>query len=180
MSSRAIYVAFLVLAGCVSVSDVAVVSRTTALEEQAAGAHPDSDDALTRAALSPGPEPVDRASLAGAAEPLGVVAALYAAAATDADAIDAFLIAQCIGEALDGTLVTTPDACTTPVEPAELSRLIGRENLQRRQAWTFLEGQRPEASPEAVRAAWRETHLERVVCGALVETEGGWEPKACE
>lgn len=171
--------AFVLLAGCVSVSDVAVVSRTTALEEQAAGRHAASEDALTEAALTPGPEPLDRASLGDAAEPLGVVAALYAAAASDADALDTQLRAGCIGEALDGTLVATPQRCTGELEPAELSRLLAGANLQRRQTWRFLEEQRPGATPEEVRATWRATHLERVVCGALIETDAGWETKTC-
>jgi hypothetical protein len=60
-----------------------------------------------------------------------------------------------------------------------MARLLGRENLHRRQLWELLARERA-STLERVRAVWRELHLEQVVCGGLVEgPDGSFGPKPC-
>jgi hypothetical protein len=109
---------------------------------------------------------------------LGELGELYARAQTDADVIDRLLLQKCIGEAVSGLLVPRPSDCVGAADATELARVIGRENLHRRQLWELLARERS-ASSEQVRLLWRVQHLEQVLCGSLVETAAGWEPKSC-
>jgi hypothetical protein len=170
------------LAGCVSPS-VVVVDQKTALERQAAGDYPPLENELEQAGLAPSPEPFTREELAAGrtrsgSGVLGELGELYARAETDADVIDRLLLQKCIGEAESGLLVPRPSECVGATDATELARVIGRENLHRRQLWELLARERG-ASAEQVRALWRGTHLQQVLCGALVEGAGGWEAKPC-
>lgn len=168
--------------GCVH-AEVAVVSQHTALERQAAGEYPAREQELDDAAIEPGPEAIPREELAASGQggELGVVAELVARAETDDERIDALLTARCLGEAASGLLVARADDCRTDVDPDELARLVARENLHRRQVWEFLSTRAEGRSVEAAGAAWREVHLQRVPCGALVEARPGqWGPKECD
>jgi hypothetical protein len=172
----------LLLAGCVSPT-VVVVDQKTALERQAAGEYPPLENELEQAGLAPSPEPFTREELAaGRAKSgsgvLGELGELYARAETDADVIDRLLLQKCIGEADSGLLVPRPSDCVGAADATELARVIGRENLHRRQLWELLARERGN-SPEQVRTLWRPPHLEQVLCGGLIETAGGWEPKGC-
>jgi hypothetical protein len=170
-----------VASGCVR-AEVAVVSQHTALERQAAGEYPDREQRLDDAAIEPGPEAIPREDLAASGEggELGVVAQLVARAETDDERIEALLDARCLGEGADGLLVPRPDDCRVDVDPDEVGRLSARENLHRRQVWEFLAERAPGRSTDDARRAWRELHLMRVPCGALVELRAGeWREKEC-
>jgi hypothetical protein len=172
----------LLFAGCVSPT-VVVVDQKTALEQQAAGDYPPLENELEQAGLAPSPEPFTRDELAaGRAQSgsgvLGELGELYARAETDADVIDRLLLQRCIGEAESGLLVPRPSECVGATDATELARVIGRENLHRRQLWELL-ARDGAASVERVRVLWRAQHLEQVQCGGLVESAGSWGPKPC-
>jgi Protein of unknown function (DUF1318) len=169
--------------GCVA-PNVVVVDQKTALEEQAAGGFPALENDLEQAGMSPAPEPFAREELASGRErngngPLGELGALYAKSETDADAIDRLLMQHCIGEALSGLLEPRPSDCVGAADASEMARLIGRENLHRRQLWQLLASER-KLNVERVQPVWRELHAQQVVCGGLVEVgSGSWGPKSC-
>jgi uncharacterized protein YdbL (DUF1318 family) len=171
------------LAGCIKAPNVSVVDSNTALEAQAAGEYHALENDLSQAGLSPRGEPIPREQLAANRDAagggaLGEVAQLFVEFETDADALDRLLAARCVGEAETGLIVATPDLCTTEVDVAEMTRLVGRANLHRRQLWDLVAAQRGVA-PETVATSWRKVHLERVICGGLVQSAGTWEPKPC-
>ncbi|MCA9578884.1 MAG: DUF1318 domain-containing protein [Myxococcales bacterium] len=168
--------------GCVR-AEVAVVSQHTALERQAAGEYPERETELDDAAIEPGPEAIPREALAETGEggELGVVAQLVARAETDDERIEALLSARCLGEAVSGLLVARPDDCRADLDAEELARLVARENLHRRQLWEFLSTRAEGTSTERARETWRELHLMRVPCGAMIEAAPDrWEAKVCE
>jgi uncharacterized protein YdbL (DUF1318 family) len=171
----------LTAAGCVRAPEVAVVSEHTALERQAAGEYPEETE-LEAASISPGPIPIPREQLSsgGEASGLGVVDEMVARAETDETHLDALLLARCIGEARTGLLEVTTDACQQEVDPNEVARLVGRANVHRRQVWTYIAAQSPGTTEDQARVRWRALHLQRVVCGAQVQSDAGhWEPKPC-
>jgi hypothetical protein len=172
----------LTLAACVRPT-VVVVDQKTALERQAAGDYPALENELEQAQLSPAPEPFTREELASgreqrAAGVLGELGQLYARGESDADILDRLLLQRCIGEAETGQLVPRPNDCVGATDRAELARVIGRENLHRRQLWELL-AREHRSSAAQVQTLWRAPHLEQVPCGALVETAARWEPKSC-
>ncbi|HKO92907.1 MAG TPA: hypothetical protein VJU61_17245 [Polyangiaceae bacterium] len=172
-----------VLSACVA-PNVVVVDQKTALERQAAGDYPALQNDLEQAGLSPAPEAFTREELAPGRErqgggALGELAELYAHGEADAEVIDRLLLQKCIGEATSGLLVARPTDCIGAADAAELVRVIGRENLHRRQIWQQLASER-NANLERTRKQWRELHLEQVVCGGLVESRAdAWGEKAC-
>ena len=169
--------------GCVA-PKVVVVDQRTALEQQAAGGYPALENDLEQAGMAPAPESFAREQLAAGREqsssgPLGELAELYAKSESDADAIDRLLLQRCIGEALSGLLVPRPSDCIGATDATEMARLLGRENLHRRQLWQLLASERS-VSVDRVQPAWRELHVQQVVCGALTESSAGaWGPKTC-
>jgi hypothetical protein len=171
------------LPACVA-PNVVVVDQKTALEQQAAGGYPVLENDLEQAGMAPAPEPFAREELAKGRErsgsgPLGELAELYAKSESDADAIDRLLLQHCIGEGTSGLLEPRPSECVGAADATEVARLVGRENLHRRQLWQLMASER-KADVDGVQPVWRELHLEQVVCGGLVETAGGgWEPKSC-
>lgn len=172
------------LAGCIRAPDVVLVDRRTALEAEAAGRFEAIEEGLERSATDPRPAPLTRATLEKAGwRPSVEYDAILAMTRQEPDAqgrVDALLQRGCIGEALDGTLRSLPKRCAGAVDPAEVGRLVERENRNRRQVWAWLARTRKDADAEALRTRWRQTHLERVVCGGLVEQQQGvWGPKTC-
>jgi hypothetical protein len=175
------------LPACVA-PNVVVVDQRTALEQQAAGGYPALENELEQAGMGPAPEPFAREELAsrreqseekGGAGALGELAELYVKSESDADAIDRLLLQRCIGEARSGLLEPRPNECVGAADATEMARLLGRENLHRRQLWQLLARER-QLGVERVQPVWRELHLEQVVCGGLIESAaGGWEPKSC-
>ncbi len=170
-------------AGCIAPT-VAVVDQKTALEQQAAGGYPTLENELDQAGLEPAPEPFAREELASGRERAGIaalgdLAELYVRVASDADALEALLLQHCIGEASNGLLVARPSDCIGATDAIELTRLIGRANLHRRQVWQLLAADGT-APLDRVQTAWSRLHREQVVCGGLIErAEGAWEPKSC-
>jgi hypothetical protein len=181
--SRLVSVVSLMLASCVA-PNVVVVDQKTALEEQAAGGYPALENDLEQAGLTPAPEPYSREQLASGREKnrrgaLSELTELYARGETDADVIDRLLLQKCIGETLAGSLVPRPSDCVGTTDTTQLTRVIGRENLHRRQLWQLLASER-KLNIDQVREVWREVHLAQVVCGGLIETaDAGWKAKAC-
>ncbi|HEY2734454.1 MAG TPA: DUF1318 domain-containing protein [Polyangiales bacterium] len=169
--------------GCVA-ANIAVVDQKTALEEQAAGGYPTLENDLDQAGMAPAPEAFAREELAAGrarsgGTALGELAQLYVQVQTDADAIDQLLLQKCVGEALSGLLEPRPSDCIGTTDATELARLVGRENLHRRQLWQLLANEQ-QVSVDRVQESWRGLHREQVVCGGLVEAkENVWEPKTC-
>jgi hypothetical protein len=171
------------LGACVT-PNVVVVDQKTALEHQAAGGYPTLENDLDQAGMAPAPEPFAREELASGRErsgsaALGELAELYVQVESDADAIDRLLLQKCIGEALSGLLVPRPSDCIGATDANELVRLVGRENLHRRQLWQLMANER-KVSLDRVQEAWGALHREQVTCGGLIETSDAvWEPKSC-
>ena len=171
-------------AGCVKApSTVYLVDQKTVLEHQAGGELRALENDLNASALQPGPEPLTPAQLEAAGVAgggLSPVAQLYAAEHGDADRIDALLIRRCLGEARTGLLEVTPDTCTGSVDTGELTRLVQRENRNRRQIWAYIQRQTPGAGETDIRDVWRKNHLLRVVCGGQIQADDGtWMVKQC-
>jgi len=177
--------AALAAGGCITAPNVVLLDHKTALEQQAAGELHPLENRLLQEGIQPKAEdiPGEKLEKAGAGSgegTLGEVARLYSAVQSDADLIDSMLSARCLGEGTDGLLQPTPDACRREVDTAELARVVGRENMHRRQIWKVIARQKPGASADEIRDKWRRVHLQRVVCGGWIETaEGKWEAKPC-
>ena len=178
-------VALGVCSACVKAPDIVLTDQKTAFERQAAGDFRALENDLHQVNIAPKGEDITREAIE-ASNPesgestLGEVAQLYSVAQTDADWIDRMLVLGCIGEASDGLLQARVEACKRDLDSARLARVVERANLHRRQLWQIIARQEKAASPEDIRKSWRAVHLQRVVCGALVESDGGaWEKKAC-
>lgn len=172
-------------AGCVKAPDIVLTDQKTALEQQAAGDFRAIENDLHQAGIAPKGEDIPRAALEAknpdpGTSSLGNVVALYSEVRTDAEWMDQLLVASCVGEALDGLLRHTADKCKEDVDLAQLTRVVERLNLHRRQLWRAI-GERHPDKPEAeIRKVWRGIHLERVVCGGLIQVdENTWENKKC-
>ena len=181
--------ATLALAGCITAPAVVIVDRRTALEQQASGSFRGLEEELEQAGLAPRPAPLTPAQLgASGVRREGLEATDSDDETGDAVRTDALLIKRCLGEALDGTLVLTPDPCTGTLDVPSVDRLVERVNRNRRQLWRWLAAQtrgqgrdqRREKTDDEVRAAWRKIHLAGLVCGGAYQvTGGGWEIKKC-
>lgn len=173
-----------VLTGCIKAPDVVLVDRHTLLEEQAAGRLPAAEAAADQAALSPGPASLTSGALAksGWHTDAGhdAIAALYGDWLDDAQVLDQWLTRHCVGEAVDGTLVSTPDACSGATDLAEVSRRLEKANRTRRQIWLYVQQQRRGATEQDVRASWRQERQKALVCGGWWQKDDrAWEAKAC-
>lgn len=177
---------FVLAVSCVRPPTVVVVDRKTALEEQAAGEHPETERRLAQSALSPRPLLMTRGQIEAAGpgasqSSFDVVVRTYQSLRTDQPLVDALLVRRCIGEGLDGLLVQTRETCVGEVDPAVLGALVQRVNRDRRQLWAFMLSRAPGATEEQVRASWREKHLPLVVCGGQVQqADGTWGVKRCD
>lgn len=167
--------------GCIRAPAVSIVDRRTSLEIQAAGEYRALENDLIQAGLSPAPAMITRGeieTITTTRTSFDEVVEAYQAIQLDSEIIDSLLIRRCIGEGLDGLLVETPSTCvgdTTAFGP-----LVERVNRNRRQMWRFLAQLKPDVSEEAIRRAWRETHLSTVVCnGQVQQADGSWGVKEC-
>ena len=171
--------------GCIRAPDVVIVDRRTALEEQIAGRHPLLVDELGQAATRPGPQPYTSANLSGAGwrNEQGADSVLdeaYRDLESDAERVDRWLVARCVGEARSGLLAPTPRQCSSQVDGEQVNRILERLNLARRQVWLYLSRSQSDRDADAVRVAWRRAHLRGVVCGAPIQRDDGeWEVKTC-
>ena len=168
------------LVGCIRAPDVIIVDKKTALEQQAAGSFRGLEEELEQAGLLPRPTPVTAAQLAEA----GVLRA--GAPSDDADGLpdslrsDALLVKRCVGESLDGTLVLTTATCTGAMDVPQTNRLIERVNRNRRQLWQWMAEKTHKGDAESARLAWRQVHLNGLVCGGqFLNGVGAWEIKRC-
>ncbi len=171
-------------AGCVKAPDtVYLVDRKTVLEHQAGGELTALENDLNDSAIQPRCEPFTPGELEAAGVSSGVltVASLYAVTRSDSDRIDDLLVRRCIGEAADGLLEETPATCAGTVDEEALTRLVQRENRNRRQVWAYIQRQRPGVGEEEVRKVWRKNHLLQVVCGGQIQRDDGtWTIKRCD
>jgi hypothetical protein len=163
---------------CIKPPDIVMVDRGTALERQAAGSYEELEQRLDRAAIEPKPESLTPQQL----ETLGLRPAPAAdgAGVTEADRVDALLVQRCVGEGADGLLAVTPDACRGAPDADEAARAVERVNLARRQLWRWMQAQRADLEPYALRHAWRTLHVTGIVCGAWIQGDDGrWRAKEC-
>ena len=169
---------FAVSLGCVSAPQVVVVDRATALEEQAGGSFDELERKLIRKGISPHPVPFTPEQL----EALGIRPddISNTSELTEADRVDRLLRQRCLGEGRDGLLVETPDACTGAADPEEMAQLVERGNRARMQLWKWMQTERPKASSDQVRRAWKAAHDVGLLCGGWRQREdGSWEAKTC-
>jgi len=167
-------------AGCVHAPAVVITDRKTALEQQASGSFRGLEEELEQAGLLPRPAPLTAAQLGEAGVRDDLEATDQSDGGNDAVRADALLVKRCFGEALDGTLVLTIEPCTGSFDVPQANRLIERVNRERRQLWRWLAERAPERSADEVRAAWREIHMDGLVCGGQRQIAGGtWEIKRC-
>ena len=164
--------------GCIRAPEIVLVDRATALEQQAAGSFTDLEKKLALAALAPQPLPLTPEQL----EALGIAppSLVDATERTEADRVDDLLKQHCIGEATDGTLVDTHDACKGAADRGQAIALLERTNAARLQLWRWMKSRKPEISAEDVRRTWVAMHLKGLVCGGwLQRPDGAWEAKKC-
>ena len=177
------------LPGCISAPNVVLVDQKTALEQQAAGEFRHLELELERAGTPAKPEDIPGDKLetnskeAGEGR-LGELARLVSTELGDSQRIDQLLAAHCVGEALNGSLQQTPELCRLDVDGGQVTRLLERTNLHRRQLWSLLSSQNPGTTETQAREAWRKRHLQRVICGGLIQVGDGagepaWEGKKC-
>jgi uncharacterized protein YdbL (DUF1318 family) len=166
------------LAGCFKPPEIVMVDRATALEQQASGSFDDLELKLDRAAVEPRPVPLAPEQL----QALGIRPAQLVdeSELTDADRLDGLLAQHCVGEGKDGLVVDTPDACKGATDANEVQTLLERVNRARRQLWRWMHGRRANVSEEQLQRAWREKHVQNVVCGGWIEgSDGKWQGKPC-
>jgi hypothetical protein len=180
------FVFFLVCAtGCIRPPDVVLLDRKTVLEEQASGELYPLENDLREAAIVPKGEDFTRAQLqeSGAdlsRDTLSRIVAVHGLLRAESEVLDDLLRRRCIGEARSGLLVETPKTCAGRTDEARTSATVQRVNRARRQLWRYIQEQSgPSATDEEVRTIWRRHHLQSVVCGGQIETDGGWEIKPC-
>jgi hypothetical protein len=155
-----------------------VVDRATALEEQAGGSFDELERKLIRAGIAPHPVPFTPEQL----EALGIRTEDISNTSelTEADQVDRLLRQRCLGEGKDGLLAETPDACTGAADPEAMAQLVERGNRARLQLWKWMRAERPKASLEQVRRAWKTAHDLGLVCGGWRQRDdGSWEAKSC-
>ncbi|HEX8789400.1 MAG TPA: DUF1318 domain-containing protein [Polyangiaceae bacterium] len=163
---------------CIKPPDIVMVDRGTALEQQASGSFDEVERRLERAAVEPKPVPMTPEQL----EALGIrpVASADAGQLTEADRVDALLVQHCIGEAMDGLLVPTPDACRGAANADETARAVERVNLARHQLWLWMHAQRTDVPTNDLRRAWRTLHVDGAACGSWIQGDDGqWRAKGC-
>lgn len=164
--------------GCIRAPEIVLVDRATALEQQALGTYDELEDRLMRVATVPRPTPLAPDDLTA----LGIRPAplVESADLSDADRVDLLLKQRCIGEAFDGTLIETADACLGAADHELIATLVERTNRARSQLWRWMAGRQPKRTPDELRRAWRDAHLKGVVCDGWIERSAGkWEPKKC-
>jgi hypothetical protein len=166
------------LAGCITAPEIVVVDRATALEQQAAGSFAEIEHRLTRTAVVPQPVPLtpDQLEAMGfKAEPL-----VDKTEMTVADRVDGLLRQHCMGEARDGTVADTFEACIGAADRGLVQAMVEQVNAARRQLWRWMRERRPDVPADELRRAWRVAHAKGVVCGGWIQADDGkWEEKKC-
>jgi hypothetical protein len=85
-----------------------------------------------------------------------------------------------VGEAREGVLVDTHEACKGAADRGQSIALVERANAARQQLWRWMRERKPGASLDEVRASWQKTHARGVVCGGWIQKDdGSWEEKKC-
>ena len=141
---------------------------------------------LQDSVLTGRPTPYTRSQMEGRGSDLqdstlGEIVQLYTEAKGDGEKLDGYLLTRCIGEAENGLVKVTTDACQQDVDPNEVAGIVERTNRSRRQIWgDGMKRLRPEASESEIRSAWRQRHLQAVICGAWIEMEGQWQERRCD
>ncbi len=181
---RIVFFLLLSGAGCIKAPDIVIVDRHSLLEEQAAARMPAAEGQNAQAGVSPGPAPLTSGELARSGwQPDAAhdaIAALYSGWEDEAQVIDQLLVRHCVGERSDGTLVSTPDACSGATDLADVGRRLEKANRSRRQIWLFAQQQRPQATDMDTREAWRQQRRVALVCGGWWQkADQTWEAKAC-
>src|SRR5262245_61436539 len=105
------------LAGCIKAPEIVLVDRATALEQQAAGSFHELEHQLARARNQPQPAPPTPEQLEELGNPPPNLT--DKTDRTDADRVDELLKQRCIGEARDGLVADTPEACKGSADHAE-------------------------------------------------------------
>jgi hypothetical protein len=177
MNRALVVLALMATAGCFKAPEIVMVDRATALEQQAGGSFDELEQRLDRAGIEPRPVQLTPEQLAA----LGIrpTPLVDSTELTDADRLDDLLARHCVGEGQDGAIAETRDACRGGADEQEVATLVERANRARRQLWRWMHEQRPEASVDDLRKAWREAHLRSVVCGGWIEGDGKWQAKSC-
>jgi hypothetical protein len=168
----------LLMGGCIRAPEIVLVDRATALEQQAAGSFNDLERKLTRAAIAPQPVPLTPDQL----EALGIPPPQLVdkVDATDADRVEDLVKQHCVGEAKDGTLVETHEACKGAADRAAMLTLVERTNSARQQLWRWMRERRKGVTLDGVRQSWHAAHLDGVACGGWIQKDDGtWEAKKC-
>ena len=176
--SAVVLAALLAPLGCVSAPRIVMSDRATALEQQAAGSFDDLERKLDHAGAAPRPVPLTPDEL----EALGIkpIPLVDDTELTDADRLDALLRQHCIGEGREGLLVDTREACRSRGDLGAAMELVDRVNRARAHLWRWMQQERGDASPDALRRTWRRAHARGVVCGGWIQRDdGGWEEKGC-
>lgn len=178
MRPAALALALVAPLACVSAPQIVMSDRATALEAQAAGSFEDLERKLDHAGVAPRPIPLTPDEL----EALGIkpLPLVDDTELTDADRLDRLLRLHCVGEGREGLLVETFDACREATDHAVAGELVERGNRARLQLWRWMQEERGDASPDALRRTWRRAHARGVVCGGWIQRDdGGWEEKGC-
>jgi hypothetical protein len=168
----------LLFSGCIRAPEIVLVDRATALEQQAGGSFPELERKMVLSTLTPRPVLLTPEQL----EALGIAPPTFAdrTERTDADRVDDLLRQHCLGEARDGMLVDTKDACRGAFDRAQAIALVERTNVARQQLWYWMKSRRPELTIDEVRRRWRKVHVQGLICGGWIErNDGTWEAKGC-
>lgn len=182
--SRLILLALLTPA-CIKAPDVVLVDRQTMLEEQVSGELEALDQELREQVLVPTSADFSRGQLEAAGVDLGddtlsQVTRVHAVLMSELELLDDLLVRRCVGEALTGLLEETPTTCNGRHTAQRTTAAVHRVNRARRQLWEFLARTAAGRTAADVARAWREAHLEGVICGGQVQTaSGAWEVKRC-
>ncbi len=175
---------FVAVAGCIKAPDVVIVDRHSLLEEQAAARMPVAESQVAQAGLSAGPLPLTPGELSVSGwhtdASHDAIAVLYSGWIDDAQMLDQLLTRHCIGEAADGTLISTSEACSGAIDLADVGRRLEKANRSRRQIWLYVQQQRQQASEADVRAQWRQARQKSLICGGWWQKDDqAWEAKTC-
>lgn len=175
---RFVFLMLLGSVGCFRPPEIVMVDRATALEQQASGSFDELERQLDRVGIEPRPVPLTPEQL----EALGIrpPPLVDESELTDADRLDGLLAQHCLGEGKDGLIVDTHEACQGAADADEMTALLTRMNIARRQLWRWMHDQRRDVSEAALQRAWRDNHLQNVVCGGWIEdSHGTWQGKSC-
>ncbi len=171
--------------GCIQ-AHVAVVDRATALEQQAGGEFGPLERDLLQSGLSPRAAEftrgeIDASGVDTSGTTLGRILQIHTLRAADDAALDDLFTRHCVGEAMDGLVVDTADACRGGFDTAATTPLVERANRDRRQWWAYLQELQPGRAPAEIRHSWRAAHRVTVPCGVRWQSEDrSWEVKSCD